>query len=378
MISSVFSRDAITLDYKVKDLYSDYMSGKIRDSIAVIDQDNYPAGLIIKQKFLMKLSERYAFDLYYKKDVKSIMISNPLIINFKEDINTIIDKALSRESNSVYDEIVMVDDENKFYGLLSVKELVIEQANNLANIILQKELAHSKAKELEEINNVKNQFLANVTHELRSPINIIIGIIELIKRAYENKELEKIGVYLNMIDSSANNLKIIVNNILDLSKIEAGKMEIIIEEFKISELLKDIFEYTKVLVKDKNIETILNISDPELVIKTDYVKLRQILINLISNAVKFTDEGYIKIEQKLEDGSLVISVTDTGCGIKEEDLKKLFNAFTQLEDAKTKRYEGTGLGLTIVKKLTELLNGKVYVDSKFGKGSTFTVVLDNF
>ncbi|MCX7770141.1 MAG: ATP-binding protein [Proteobacteria bacterium] len=378
LVQSVFSKVAIHGDFKVKDLYSNFMSGAIKDSVAVVDQDNFPIGLVVKQKFLMKLSERYAFDLYYKKDVKSIMIKNPLIIDCNEDINTIIDKALSRESENVYDEIIMVDGEKKFYGLLSVKELIIQQANNLANIILQKEIAHSKAKELEEINNIKNQFLANVTHELRSPINIIIGIIELIKKAYENKEFDKIQLYLKMIQNSANNLKIIVNNILDLSKIEAGKMEIINEEFKVGELLRDIVEYTKVLIKEKNVDTVISLSNPDLVIKSDYVKLRQILINLISNSAKFTEQGYIKISQELENDHLIISVADTGCGIKEEDLKKLFNAFTQLEDAKTKRYEGTGLGLTIVKKLTELLNGKVYVESVWGKGTTFTIVLPKF
>jgi signal transduction histidine kinase len=185
-------------------------------------------------------------------------------------------------------------------------------------------------------------------------------------------------MYIKMIENSANNLKIIVNNILDLSKIEAGKMDVIPEEFKINELLQDIYEYTKILIKDKKVEVVLFVNNKDLVIKTDYVKLRQILINLISNAVKFTEKGYIKIEQNIDNGHLVISVSDTGCGIKEEDLKKLFNAFTQLEDAKTKRYEGTGLGLTIVKKLTELLGGKVYVESVVGLGSKFTVVFNNF
>ncbi len=378
LIASVIAKEAIPPDFKVKDLYNAYMSGKSKESVAIVDHNNLPVGLIVKQKFLMKLSERYAYDLYYKKDVSSLMLTNPLIVDSNENINSVIEKALSRSSDNVYDEIIMVNGDNKFVGLLSVKELIIQQANNLANILVQKELAHAKAKELEEINEVKNQFLANVTHELRSPINIIIGIIELIRRAYEHKEYQKIETYLNMIENSSNNLKIIVNNILDLSKIDAGKMEVIIEEFKLGELLRDIYEYTKVLIKDKKVEIILDVNDKDLLIKSDFVKLRQILINLISNAVKFTEKGHIKIEQKIIDGHLIISVADTGCGIREEDLNKLFHAFSQLEDAKVKRFEGTGLGLTIVKKLTEILGGKVYVESVFGLGSKFTIVLHNF
>lgn len=373
-----FTKDSIKKDFKVKDLYNSYMSGKIKDSVAVVDNNNTPIGIIIKQKFLMKLSERYAYDLYHKKEVSSIMIDSPLIVYNYESLNTVIEKALSRNSENVYDEIIVIDESNKYLGLLSVRELIIQQANNLANILVQKEIAHAKAKELEEINNVKNQFLANVTHELRSPINIIIGIISLIRKAYEKQEYDKIDMLLNMIENSANSLKIIVNNILDLSKIEAGKMEVIIEEFKLSDLLTEIYEYAKVLNKDKKVEIILDIQDIDLSIKSDFVKLRQILINLISNAIKFTEKGYIKISQKIKNKSLFLSVSDTGCGIKKEDLNKLFQAFVQLEDAKTKRYDGTGLGLTIVKKLTELLGGCVYLESEQGVGTTFTIELKEF
>lgn len=374
----IFSSDAIKPNYKVKDLYNDFLLGKVKNSVAVVDNNNYPIGLIVKQKFLMKLSERYAYDLYYKKDVSTIMLEPPLLINYKENLNTAIEKALSRNSENVYDEIIVTDDQNKYVGLLSVKEMIIQQANNLANILVQKELAHAKAKELEEINKVKNHFLANVTHELRSPINIILGIINLIKNAYEHKEYEKIEMYINMIENSSNSLKIIVNNILDLSKIEAGKMEVIVEEFKLSELLTEIYEYAKILNKDKKLEIILDINNEDLIVKTDFVKLRQILINLISNAIKFTEKGYVKIEQKIHNDTLKIIVSDTGCGIKNEDLNKLFNAFTQLEDSKTKRFEGTGLGLTIVKKLTSLLGGSVSVESVVGSGSKFIIAMKQF
>ncbi|MCX7992007.1 MAG: CBS domain-containing protein [Proteobacteria bacterium] len=123
---TITSKHSIPSDYKVKDLYTNFMNGKIKDSIAVIDKDNNPLGLIVKQKFLMKLSERYAYDLYYKKDVSSLMADNPLIVTTEDDINSVIDRALTRPSDNVYDEIIVVDENKKFIGLISVKELIIQ------------------------------------------------------------------------------------------------------------------------------------------------------------------------------------------------------------------------------------------------------------
>jgi signal transduction histidine kinase len=175
--------------------------------------------------------------------------------------------------------------------------------------------------------------------------------------------------------SSATNLRAIITNILDLSKIEAGKIEVIHERFDIAAMLHEVAETTRVLIGSKPVDVEATAQDSAVFIVSDPVKIRQILINLTSNAAKFTDKGKIILTLSTGNNGIKITVSDTGIGIKEDDLNKLFTAFSQLEDAKTKRYEGTGLGLTITKNLLGLLGGNISVLSKFGKGTTFEVYL---
>ena len=174
--------------------------------------------------------------------------------------------------------------------------------------------------------------------------------------------------------SSATNLRSIITNILDLSKIEAGKMQLIDEPFDLVPLLDEVVQTTRVLAGNKPVDVAL-VSEGERMMLTDPVKVRQVVVNLTSNAAKFTEAGRIVVEQSFDEasGSAVIRVIDSGIGIRQEDLDSLFEAFTQLEDAKSKRHEGTGLGLTITRELLHLLGGSITVESEFGRGSTFTV-----
>jgi signal transduction histidine kinase len=180
---------------------------------------------------------------------------------------------------------------------------------------------------------------------------------------------------LSLLMSSANNLRAIITNILDLSKIEAGKMEVIYDRFDIAAMLHEVAETTQVLIGNKPVDVEVTAQDSPVFIVSDPVKVRQILINLTSNAAKFTDKGKIILTLGTGNNGIKIAVSDTGIGIKEDDLNKLFTAFSQLEDVKTKRYEGTGLGLTITKNLLDLLGGSISVSSKFGEGTTFAVYL---
>ncbi len=368
----IFTKDCIPQNLIVKELFEGFLKGDVKDSIAICDVQKKPVGVIIKHKFLTKLAERYALELYQKKEVTKIATTDFLMVNYDEPIDLVVDKAIKRKSDNVYDEIVVINHNGEYEGLVSVKNLIIEQAGNLANLLVQRELAHAKAKELESINEIKTQFISNVTHELRSPTNVIIGALEILKKNIRDNDMKNVDMIINILETSASSLKIIISNILDLSKIEAGKMEVISENFKLSELLNDIVDNASILKKKKEIDIIVEIKD-ELELYTDYIKMRQILINLVSNAVKFTEKGYIKITSFVDNDHLVIEVEDTGCGIKKENLDKLFIAFSQLEDAKTKKYEGTGLGLTIVKKLVGLLNGQVYVESEWNRGTKFGI-----
>jgi len=180
---------------------------------------------------------------------------------------------------------------------------------------------------------------------------------------------------LSLLMSSATNLRAIITNILDLSKIEAGKMEVICECFDVVAILREVAETTRILVGNKPVDVEAIAHENPVFITSDSVKVQQILTNLASNSAKFTDKGKIILTLSTGNNGVKIAVSDTGIGIKEDDLNKLFTAFSQLEDAKTKRYEGTGLGLAIIKNLLDLLGGQISVSSKFGEGTTFEVYL---
>ncbi len=344
------------------------------DAIAVVEGKE-PVGLVTRTKMLFTLFRRFGFELYGKNSIITIADTAPLIVPENKPLNEVIDMALERPPQDIYDEIIVTYPDGAYRGLLSVKQLVIQQSNALANNILQKELASARAQELEKISQVKSQFLANVTHELRSPVNAIIGLAELLRMAAEKNSMEQIKERLSFMISSATNLRAIITNILDLSKIEAGKMQVIRQQCNASALLAEIAETARILVGKKPVSVEVSAPAMPIMIFTDPIKLRQIVTNLASNASKFTESGKITLTLAIIGSSLEISVTDTGMGIKEEHLDKLFTAFGQIEDAKTKQHEGTGLGLTISRNFAELIGGSISVSSVFGKGTTFTLSL---
>jgi len=224
-------------------------------------------------------------------------------------------------------------------------------------------------------NSAKSDFLANMSHEIRTPMNAITGFAELCLQ-------EKNYTYAADIKTAAKNLISIINDILDISKIEAGKLELVPAVYDTEAMLEDVISIIYVqLGKKKNIEFKTDI-DRRLPKKMygDEVRLKQILINLLSNAVKFTNKGSISLSVKQldrsgEDISLMLRVADTGIGIKSEDMPKLFGNFQQVDTRKNRKIEGSGLGLSISKTLAERMNGSITVDSEYGKGSVFTVIV---
>ena len=344
------------------------------DAIAIVD-GRETIGLVTRPKLLFTLFKRFGFELYGRKPIITIADTTPLIMHKDERLDVAIDKALDRPFEDTFDEIIVIDDTDCYKGLLSVRQMVIQQGNALANSVVQKEIAKSRIKELENIERIKSQFIANVTHELRSPVNAIIGFAELMKISCEKGYMDQMSDRLSLLMSSATNLRAIITNILDLSKIEAGKMEVIVEHFDMAAMLREVEEITRVLIGNKPVDVDVITHESPLYIAADPLKIRQILTNLTSNAAKFTDSGRITLSLKMEADGIKITVSDTGIGIKEEDMDKLFSAFSQLEDAKTKRHEGTGLGLTITKNLLNMLGGSISVSSVYGKGTTFEVYL---
>jgi PAS domain S-box-containing protein len=232
--------------------------------------------------------------------------------------------------------------------------------------------------ELLRLQKAKEQFLANISHEIRTPINGIAGMANLLGQNPSPEERES---YLNAIRHSAENLKVIINDILDLAAIESGKLKFEHIAFNLKDLLPSLVNTFTYQAKEKKLSVEYHIEESlNKILMGDPVRLNQILINLISNAVKFTHNGSITIrcsEAKELRGTcwVKIEVTDTGVGIPEEKLHTIFESFSQADASVTRRYGGTGLGLTIVKQLVELQNGKIHVDSKEQVGSTFSVVI---
>ncbi|MDD4927790.1 MAG: PAS domain-containing protein [Gallionella sp.] len=242
------------------------------------------------------------------------------------------------------------------------------------------ELALSSAKlEAENANRAKSEFLANMSHEIRTPMNAIIGLSDL---ALGTGELPpRLHNYLDKIHLSSKALLSIINDILDYSKVEAGRLELDQTELRLDDLLENVTDLFNVRAEEKGIELVLHIAPdiPERVLG-DSLRLGQVMNNLVGNAVKFTEHGQIviKVEQRaLADGisTLNFSVSDTGIGMSQEQMLRLFKAFTQADSSITRRFGGTGLGLTISKRLVEKMGGDIVVNSEAGKGSTFSFTI---
>lgn len=282
----------------------------------------------------------------------------------------------------LHSELKEVDEskqsKNEIANLFVSLNKMLNQLNQVQELKLEAMEATYEKEKATAAARSKSDFLAKMSHEIRTPMNAIIGMTELALRedipiaAYE---------HILSIKQAGANLLSIINDILDFSKIETGKLEIVLENYLFSSMINDVINIIRMRVMDTHIRFIVNIdcNIPNALIG-DEVRIRQILLNLLSNAVKYTDEGFVSLTAvgEIDDDNFVlltIKVSDSGRGVKEEDLSKLFNDFVQIDLDKNKGIEGTGLGLAITKNFITAMNGDISVNSQYGKGSTFTVTL---
>ncbi len=236
------------------------------------------------------------------------------------------------------------------------------------------ELADSNVS-LQEASQHKSQFLANMSHELRTPLNSIIGYTKLMMDGLEGDIDEEQRKDLHTVYTSSKHLLELINDLLDLSKIEAGKIVLSCGTFTISELLAEVIPGIEQLARQKGLALTSSVAPTINYLYADKAKTKQVLINILGNAVKFTDAGSVKLNVAESDSNFIFSVTDTGMRIKEEDLEAIFDSFKQVGPAQIAGYEGTGLGLTISKQFVEMQGGRIWAESELGKGSTFTFTL---
>ena len=245
------------------------------------------------------------------------------------------------------------------------------------------ERSQALIKELQELDQLKSQFLANMSHELRTPLNSIIGFSRVIIKGIDGPVTDMQNQDLTAIYNSGQHLLGLINDILDLARIEAGKMELNFEEVKLSEMVNSVLSTAKGLVKEKHIQLVAKVPADMPTVRGDTMRVRQVMINLLSNASKFTDEGSITVETRVQTGpngkpEALINVIDTGPGISDEGQAKLFRAFSQVDGSATRKTGGSGLGLSICANLVQLHAGRIGVTSAEGKGSTFWFTLPLF
>jgi PAS domain S-box-containing protein len=228
----------------------------------------------------------------------------------------------------------------------------------------------------EEANRTKSEFLATMSHELRTPLNAVIGYSDLLLEDTFGEPNAQQRRSLEHISNSGKHLLNLINDILDISKVESGKMELNYEEFRIKDIFANVLNIVSPLARKKNIEVEISIASENLSLNADRIRFKQILFNLASNAVKFTPEGgHVMLEAHEKDGKGVFSVSDTGIGISSENIGKLFLPFQQIDSTISRMHNGTGLGLSLVKKFIEMHGGDISVESETDKGSQFTFII---
>ncbi|WP_407355244.1 PAS domain-containing sensor histidine kinase [Methanolobus sp. WCC5] len=311
----------------------------------------------IKGKSAYELFPKEKADFLYTKDMEVIGSGKPIRYEICDD----------RSSETRYYETIkapLFDADGSYTGLVGITRDISNHKEN-------EELIKSRA-EAEAASNAKSEFLTTMSHELRTPLNSIIGFSDVMLSGMTGEITEQQEKYLKNIAVSGKHLLELINNILDISKIEAGKMELEPEQFMVSHVIDEVVDVVSPLAIKKRIKLEIECANKVQSICADKLKFKQIIYNLMSNAIKFTQkDGFVKVSIRASEDMILISVTDSGIGISEEEQKHLFQPFRQIDNGIERHYEGTGLGLALVKKYVELHGGRIWVQSKTGHGSTF-------
>lgn len=344
-------------EFHVEDMGRSWLFEDMKDAFVIVDRDYCYMDANASAK-------KYFPELYFV--VKSDLIPQGLLQIFQQE-----EEHFVLNDRHMVKKVVPIEEKGVVEGYGMLISDIHEEHLLMEELMLAKEKA-------EAANEAKSAFMSTMSHEIRTPMNAIVGMTDIVLRSnLPDREKE----YLTNIRSSGEALLSIVNDILDFSKIESGKLEIIEEDYAPMSMLNDLSMIFLNRIAEKPVELLFDI-DKRMPAKLhgDSLRIRQVIINIVNNAIKFTDSGYVKLSMEIlqmdeEDILLQFRVKDTGQGIKEEDISRLFGTFEQMDKEKNKYKEGTGLGLAISKQLVELMNGQINVESVYGEGSEFTFTI---
>ncbi len=333
----------------------------------VIVEGRKPLGLLMNYNLDRQLGTRFGVALYYHRDITFLMDKEPMIVDCSSPLQRVASAAMNRANEKIYDDII-VTLQDEVIGTVSVQKMLLTMAK------AQVEMAKEMALQADKANTAKSQFLANMSHEIRTPLNGIIGFTEMLQDTGLNEnQLDMVSTIKNCGDA----LLSLINEILDSSKIEAGELKFECIEFDPELIAYDVCEIIAPRIEAKPVEIICHVDrDVPALVRGDPTRFRQVLTNLMSNAPKFTERGEIELSLEVDEESdgrvrLHAKIRDTGIGIAQEKLSIIFDPFQQADGSTTRKYGGTGLGLTISRQLARMMDGDVWADSVVNEGSVF-------
>jgi len=342
--------------------------------VAVIDADGTVLGALERDRILSAFAQPLWYDVYNRRPVWPLANRRPLLVDRAVPLDQ-IKQVIAREYPNAIQSGFLIAEEGRFAGfgaMAQLLELTVQQAHRrLIELDTARKAAESAAA-------ARSRFLATMSHELRTPLNAIIGFSDLLLMQVENGgDPTKLGEYLGDIGSSGRHLLQIINDILDFSKLETGAVTLDEAEFSLEPMIGSAVRIARGQSQTKDVELRTAAIDPAIVLKGDERKLRQVLLNLLSNAVKFTPRGGRVEVSTYTDlaGARVIAVKDTGLGISDADIERVFEPFVQADGNLDRASSGTGLGLPLSRKLVELHGGTLHLESTPGQGTTAIVML---